>query len=93
MRIDNSTRGNTIFVEQLAQQCQSGQQTESTGVPQEELKKRIESIKKDSLSLKPLTVAIQQRAQQIQPQATVTEKMVDTNQRSARETIIKAIQK
>ena len=93
MRIDNSTRGNAIFVEQLAQQSQSSSQSDSMGEPQEELKKRINSLKNDSLSLKPLTQAIRQRAQQQQPQMTISESMVDTNQRSGRETIIKAIRK
>ncbi len=93
MRLDNSTRGNAIFVEQLAGENQTNSQTDSMGEPQEQLKRRIEAIKKDSLSLKPLTQAIQQRAILKQPQATITESLVNTNQKSARETIIKAIQK
>ncbi len=89
MRIDNSARGNAIFVAQLAATSQNDSQTDRE--PQEQLKNRINSIKNDGLSLKPLTQAIKEQAQQQQPQMTITESMVNTNQRSARENIIKAI--
>ena len=96
MRIDNSARGNTIFVEKIARIDQSSSQTDSAPrfqEYQEELKRRIDTLKKEGLPLKPLTQALQQAAQQEQSPQMITESMVDTNQRNVRETIIKAITK
>lgn len=96
MRIDNSAWGSRDFVEELAGKNQSHSQTDSTSSiqdNQEQLKSRINSIKSEGLSLKPLTQALQQMAQHVLSPIMITESMVDTNQRNGRETIIKAIRK
>jgi len=96
MRIDNSSRGNLIFAEKLAGIQKSDSQSDSIGNDKEEqkiLKNRIDTLKKEGMSLKPLTQALQQVAQQQNSPMMITESQVNTNQRNVRERIINAINK
>lgn len=96
MRLDNSSRANIIFAENLAGIQQSNSQSDSSSSSrnkQEQLKDRIDTIKNEGKSLRPLTRALQQVSQQLMSPMMITESMVDTNQRNERKRIMDAIKK
>ena len=85
MRIDNSARGSSEFVKMLAKQKEDG------NVSREELigllHGRIDGLLKNGESLKPLSLALQQQMQQSQ-QTTVTEAILQRQERSKSSEII-----
>lgn len=85
MRIDNSVGGSAEFAKMLAKQKEDG------NISQEELIKllhdRIDGLVKNGESLKPLGQALQQQMQQSQ-QTTVTETILQKQERSKSSEII-----